>query len=362
MRRVPLYVVGLVLAVAALVLVSAFAGVSFEGDTHDGQGKVTRYLSLDAQRGPGDVPLRGSRLPASARPGAYVQLTCTRGVCTASRNRVVVKGPVAAPTLLAAGDIAHCDSSGDERTAAIAAAFRGNVEVATLGDSVYETGTAREFARCYAPSWGRVKARTRPAAGNHDYGTGAADAYYAYFGPAAGVPGRGWYSYEFGGWHVIVLNSNCAYVPGGGCAKGSEQERWLKADLAAHPARCTLAYWHHPRWSSGLHGSDDSYDAFWRDLQAAGADVVLTGHDHHYERFAPQTADAKPSRNGIRDWVVGTGGSETYPILGSADNSQVRIGGAPGVFELTLRPNGYEWRFIPVATNARTDSGQASCH
>jgi alkaline phosphatase len=269
---------------------------------------------------------------------------------------------VKTPTLIAAGDIAHCDSRGDEGTATLAASYSGRVRIAALGDLVYPAGTADTYARCYKPSWGRVKRLTRPAAGNHDYGTGTGTAYFDYFGRRAGPRDRGWYSYDLGDWHIVVLNSNCRYIPGGGCAKGSEQERWLRADLRAHPARCTLAYWHHPRFSSGLHGSDDTYDAFWRALQSAHADVVLNGHDHHYERFAPQTADGKAAGGGIREWVVGTGGSETYPVAGRKDNSQKRITGTPGVLVLSLRPAGYSWRFKPVETGDPTDSGSGSCH
>ncbi|MEA2480121.1 MAG: acid phosphatase type 7 [Thermoleophilaceae bacterium] len=360
MRRalIPLTVVAVALAV---LWASGLPPVGGDGGGTP-KGPAVRYLSLDSKRGPGDVRMAGRHVPQAMRPGSYVVLTCHGEQCSAAHKRTIVRGRVRSPTLLAAGDIAHCDSNGDEQTARIAAAYRGKVQLATLGDTVYPTGSERDFVRCYQPSWGKLSLPDRPAAGNHDYGTGSATTYFAYFGPAAGPAGRGWYSYEYGGWHVVVLNSNCGFVPGGGCGVGSEQERWLRADLAAHPARCTLAYWHHPRWSSGPHGSDPSYDAFWRDLRAAGADVVLNGHDHDYERWAPQNADGKRDPNGIREWVAGTGGSELYPIVSSYDNSQVKIAGTPGLLELTLHPTGYEWRFLPVEATAAADSGRARCH
>jgi 3',5'-cyclic AMP phosphodiesterase CpdA len=195
--------------------------------------------------------------------------------------------------------------------------------------------------------------RVRPAAGNHEYGTGVADAYFTYFGPRAGPPGRGWYSYELGRWHVVVLNSNCDFAPGGGCAAGSEQEQWLRADLAAHAsAKCTLAYWHHPRHSSGLHGDTPAVDPLYRALIAGRVDVLLQGHDHDYERFAP--------RSGLREWVVGTGGATNYPIAGAEKGSEARWSGH-GLLALTLRPKGYEWRFLATAGGAFRDAGTGRC-
>ena len=247
------------------------------------------------------------------------------------------------PTLVAAGDIASCRSSGDEQTAALVARTPGTVAV--LGDAVYERGTAVELRDCY--SWRRFRARTRAALGNHEYGSPGARAAKAFFG----LPDRGYYSYELGTWHVVVLNSNCG--PAGGCSEGSPQQRWLADDLAQSPARCTLAYWHHPRHSSGLHGSDESMAALWRTLARDGADVVLAGHDHHYERFAPL--------NGIRSFVVGSGGRSHYPVLRRLPRSEVVNDTTYGVLRLTLRPSGYEWRFLPVAGSRFSDSGSADC-
>jgi hypothetical protein len=263
----------------------------------------------------------------------------------------------AAATLVAAGDIASCDSDGDEATARLLDRVRGTI--AALGDTVYENGTDAEFSRCYAPSWGRHRPRTRPAVGNHEYGVDGAAGYFRYFGRVARPP-RGYYSYDLGAWHVVVLNSNCR--PAGGCAAGSPQERWLRADLAAHPAACTLAYAHHPRFSSGPHGSDETLVDLWRALYRAGVDVVLAGHDHHYERFRPLTPTGRPDRrHGIRQFVVGTGGRSLRPTLSPQPGSEVRSSRSYGVLVLRLRPERYSWRFLAVGGRVR-DAGSATCH
>ncbi|MET0619346.1 MAG: metallophosphoesterase, partial [Thermoanaerobaculia bacterium] len=188
------------------------------------------------------------------------------------------------PVLVGAGDIASCDSGGDEQTAALLDTIDGTVF--TLGDNVYPNGTAKQFLECYDPSWGRHKARTRPVPGNHDYRTQGAAGYFGYFGSAAGDPRTGYYAYDLGTWRVLVLNSNCRQI--GGCGPGSAQEKWLKQDLAENPRPCTVAMWHHPRYSSGEHGDDTDMRHIWKVLYDADADLVLAGHDHTYERFAPQ--------------------------------------------------------------------------
>jgi hypothetical protein len=259
-----------------------------------------------------------------------------------------------AALLLAAGDIAECPRQGDEATAALLDTLPGTVAV--LGDNAYERGTEEEYARCYDPSWGRHKARTRPTPGNHEYATPDAAPYYAYFGAAAGNPGEGWYSYELGAWHVVVLNSEVPRTP------DSPQIQWLRADLAAHPARCTLAYWHKPRFSSGPHGNNEAMQPFWEALYEAGADVVLTGHDHIYERFAPMTPDGRAdAARGIRSFVVGTGGRSLYDIANVAANSQFRQNTAIGIIRFELAESSYRWRFIPTS-GAPMDEGSASCH
>jgi hypothetical protein len=267
------------------------------------------------------------------------------------------------PVLVGAGDIATCRSNSDEVTASLVALAGVDATVATFGDHAYPQGTDANFAQCYNPSWGILfKDRTKPSPGNHEYETPGASGYFTYFGAAAGEPDKGYYSYDLGSWHVISLNSNCSFVAGG-CAAGSPQEQWLKADLAAHSNECTLAYWHHPRFSSGIHGDKASVGPFWDALYQAGADVVLNGHDHDYERFAPQnpSGQADPAQ-GISEFVVGTGGAELRNFRRIKPNSEVRVAQQNGVLKMTLHPNGYDWQFLTAPVGAVDDTGSASCH
>ncbi|MBA2701891.1 MAG: putative Ig domain-containing protein [Chloroflexi bacterium] len=235
-------------------------------------------------------------------------------------------------------------------------------DVLTLGDNAYNSGTLAQFETCFGPSWGRAKARTRPAAGNHEYRTLNAADYFTYFGGAAGDPTKGYYSYDYGAWHVVVLNSgDCAVVA---CAVGSAQEAWLRADLAASDAACTIAVWHHARFSSGSsHGSNAALQPFYQALYDFDADLILTGHEHNYERFAPQTATglADPVR-GIRQFVVGTGGAGHYGFGPTLANSEVRNSDTFGVLALRLGATGYGWDFVPEAGKTFTDRGSAACH
>jgi hypothetical protein len=258
--------------------------------------------------------------------------------------------------LLAAGDIADCNENGDELTANILDAQAGTI--ATLGDNVYNSGTARQFAECYDPSWGRHKDRTMPAPGNHDYNTSGATGYYGYFGAAAGDPSQGYYSYDLGAWHIIVLNSNIDMAP------GSAQEQWLRSDLAAHPVSCTLAYWHHPRFNSGAsHGNRRETAPLYQALYENGAEIVLSGHEHLYERFAPQNPNAQADPAfGIRQFIVGTGGKNLYRFDSPEPNSEIRNNATFGVLRLTLNPDGYSWQFLPVEGSSFTDSGSGTCH
>lgn len=275
------------------------------------------------------------------------------------------------PVIAAAGDIA-CDPSNANFSGRLSwscqmkatsdlLAGMDLTAVLALGDTQYEDGALRKFQLSYDPTWGRFKQITRPVPGNHEYGTTKAAGYFAYFGDAAGDPDRGYYSFDIGAWHLIALNSNCGAV--GGCGAGSPQERWLRADLAAHPARCTLAYWHHPRFSSGFHGTNAVYAAFWRALYEADAEVVLTGHDHDYERFAPQdpAGSSDPGR-GLREFVVGTGGRSLYGLRRPEENSAVFNSDTFGILVLTLHPGNYEWKFVPVPGRNFTDAGRANCH
>ena len=260
--------------------------------------------------------------------------------------------------LLAAGDIARCNSTGDEVTASLLDQRFGSV--LTLGDNAYGEGSAAQFRDCYDPTWGRHKARTRPTPGNHDYNTPGATGYYDYYGAAAGEPGAGWYSYDLGAWHIIVLNSNCAEI--GGCTRTSPQGLWLEADLAANPRICTLAAWHHPRFSSGIsHGSSTATRDLYDILHSHGADVVLTGHDHNYERFAPQDAFGVADPTGPTEFVVGTGGADQREMGTLEPNSLTSAGNLWGVLELTLHESSYDWRFLPAAGSTYTDAGSASC-
>jgi len=261
--------------------------------------------------------------------------------------------------LVGAGDIARCDLGDDSATAALIAAIPGTVFVA--GDVAYQRGTAEEFRDCYGPTWGAFQDRTLPAPGNHEYKTPGAAGYYGQFGAAAGTPGEGWYATDVGTWRVIVLNAECADV--GGCGEGSPELAWLRSELAAHPARCTVAIWHEPRWSSGAHGDDAAVGPFWTALYLAGAELVLNGHDHDYERFAPQDPSGRRDlTQGIREFVVGTGGAQLRPLRERRPNQQAADAQTHGVLKLTLRPDGYDWVFLPVAGETFTDSGSGACH
>jgi hypothetical protein len=263
-------------------------------------------------------------------------------------------------TLVAAGDVAFCGQPYDEATAAVVNSIPGTV--AALGDLAYEQGTAAEFAACYQPSWGQFKSRTRPAPGNHEYESGSASGYFGYWGSQAGNPAQGWYSYDLGSWHIIALNSECGRI--GGCFAGSPEETWLRADLAAHPRECTLAYWHEPLFSESAGSSEADKLPFWKALYDAHADVVLNGHSHNYQRFAPQApTGAADSVRGIREFVVGTGGNPNlHPLNTPVPNIEVADNTTWGVLQLTLHPRGYDWQFIRAAGGSFTDSGSQSCH
>ena len=262
-------------------------------------------------------------------------------------------------TLVGAGDIADCTSNLDTQTAALVADIEGTVF--TLGDNAYEDGTRREFNECYEPTWGRFLDRTRPAPGNHDYNTAGAAGYFAYFGDRAGPEGRGYYAYTRGAWRIYSLNSNCGEI--GGCGAASAQLRWLRSDLAEHPSRCALAYWHHPRYSSGRHGNQAFMDPTWNELYDAGIELVLAGHDHSYERFAPmnKAGNLAPDK-GITSFVVGTGGREFYEFDEILPTSRARATGVAGVIRLTLQPGSWSSTFVPVPGGDFTDRAQDVCH
>jgi len=267
----------------------------------------------------------------------------------------VVARPIAPAVLVGAGDIADCTRNQDSLTANLLDTIPGTVFA--LGDNAYPDGTSSQYTTCYGSTWGRFKSRTRPVPGNHDYNTPGAAGYFGYFGAAAGDPATGYYSYDLGAWHIVALNSDASTIA------GSSQEQWLRADLAAHPAQCTLAYWHHPLFSSSTVAVDTSTRALWQALYEAGAELVLNGHHHDYERFAPQTpAGVADPAFGIREIIAGTGGSDFHTLGPTVPNSEARNDQTFGVLKLTLSSGGYDWKFIPIAGQTFTDAGSGTCH
>ncbi|HXV59211.1 MAG TPA: Ig-like domain-containing protein [Vicinamibacteria bacterium] len=331
--------------------------VVFLGTATDAEdGDVSSLVSWESDRD-GMIGAGGSFTSDLSEGVHVVTATATDTGGKSGSDQVLFVVLPTGVVVVGAGDIAGCGPQNDEGTAALLDDIAGTV--ITLGDHVYPDGAAQEFANCYDPSWGRHKWRTQPSAGNHDYHTAGASAYFDYFGAAAGNPGEGYYSYDLGSWHVIVLNSNCAQV--GGCDPGSPQGQWLQSDLAANPSTCTLAYWHHPRFSSGEHGNAAAAVDLFEMAYQGGIDVVLTAHDHDYERFAPQDPNGNLDQTrGVRQFVVGTGGAALRPMVTVLPNSQVRHSDSHGVLKLTLYPAGYEWEFVTVS-GTFTDSGAAAC-
>ena len=270
-------------------------------------------------------------------------------------------------TVYAAGDIAYCSHpdpawSGAAATAVLVEAGLAadpHALVLTLGDLAYPRGTSAEFTNCYGPTWGRFKSRTLPAPGNHEYLTPGASGYFGYFGAVAA---RGYYSVSLGSWRLYSLDSNL------GPTAHAAQLAWLREELARHPARCTLAYWHHPLYSSGMNGNISRMKDAWQLLYDAGAELVLSGHDHVYERFAPQDANGRrDDAHGIRQFVAGTGGAYATPLAWPRANSEARDSNNAGVLKLVLEDGGYEWQFLAVQhdgddVQGRTDRGAARCH
>jgi Calcineurin-like phosphoesterase len=251
--------------------------------------------------------------------------------------------------LLAVGDVATCDSQADDTVAALASRLPGTI--AMLGDTVYDDGSTPDFRECFDPSWGQMRSRIRPAVGNHEYHTDAASGYFTYFGAAAGEAGKGWYSYDLGAWHVVVLNSNCGEEVE--CWSGSEQYAWLQSDLASFSGECLLAYWHHPRWSSGRHGNSDWVGPFWDAVRDAGGDIVLNGHDHTYERV---------SVDGVREFLVGTGGKSHYPFTNDPlPTTEARNDSTYGLLWLALGEGSYQWEFVGLGDTGFTDAGTGQC-
>jgi acid phosphatase type 7 len=288
-------------------------------------------------------------------------LACTAAMLAAAPGI----GQTTAVTLVGAGDIASCSSDRDKATADVLAQVSGTVF--TLGDNVYPDGTASQFQNCYHPTWGEQKSRTKPSVGNHEYHTEKASGYFGYFGARAGNPSKGYYTYKRGSWRIIVLNSNCSEV--GGCGELSTQGGWLRQTLTSYQAGCTLAYFHHPLFASTGAASPE-VRPFWNILYDHDADVILSGHAHYYERFAPQRPDGtRDGSSGIREFVVGTGGAPPVNPMTSprAANSVVDSEKSPGitaygVLKLRLSAGSYTRKFLPVAGETFTDSGTGQCH
>ena len=339
------------------------------------EGEVFGLMLPDAAGGCGEGTVPLYRLYNNGQTGApnhrYTTSLATRAtmlgqgwVAEGAGPGVIgcVPGPEVPVTIVAAGDIGQCfgrpaSESGAARTASLVRSQ--DALVLTLGDHAYENGTPDEFANCFQPTWGAFKDRIYPSPGNHDYNTADAGGYFDYFGARAGPERRGYYSYDYRGWHFIALNSLVGVSP------QSEQYRWLEADLAkSSDALCTIAYWHFPAFNSGaVYGGSKEMKPFVDALYAAGVEMVLSGHEHIYERFAPQRGDgtADPSR-GVRQFVVGTGGHELNPMGSPAQNSEFRYNASWGILRLTLHAGSYAWEFVSVGSGAVVDAGSAKCH
>ncbi|MEX2156255.1 MAG: PKD domain-containing protein [Gemmatimonadales bacterium] len=330
----------------------------------------------DGAEGPWDYTIQwGDGTTSDGDRGSPGTITATHAYASEAGYRVVVNVTdrfgaqgsdsltitATPPVLVGAGDIGDCLRTGDDSTGALLDRIEGIVM--PLGDNAYLDGTPEEYANCYDPAWGRHKARSRPVAGNHDYNTPGATGYYGYFGAAAGDPAKGYYSYTLGSWFVIVLNTGTDSPPN--YAVGSPQEQWLRAELASHSQQCVLAMFHHPRFSTTLgRGLRPEVKPLWDALYEYGADLVINGHDHSYQRFAPQKPDgtADPAY-GIRQITVGTGGGEGLYQWGDVvPNLDVRDNETWGVIKVTLRQSGYDWQFVPVTGKTFTDSGSGTCH
>lgn len=310
--------------------------------------------------------MKQSQMPLVAI-AALAVLTLLQG-CRSDRSHIGLLSDDSLPgqgvTIYAAGDIADCrrwspEKTGAADTAAMIAAelaTDGKAAVLALGDNTYPIGLLTEFTDCYGPTWGRFKQRTYPAPGNHEYYSPQAAGYYRYFGDAAGPAQRGYYSTHIGDWHIISLNSNLKPPA------HAEQLAWLEDDLARNSRRCTLAFWHHPRFSSGGHGSSPKMDDVWKTLAKAGADVVLAAHDHDYERFAPlDAAGNRDDKAGMRSFVVGTGGAHLTPMRFPQAHSEASSNSTNGVLRMVLKATGYEWEFLPVKKEAFQDRGIGLC-
>jgi hypothetical protein len=319
-------------------------------------GQAVRFASKEAGAGTSPQLVVETSTPttgSTSSPSTTVPTTTTAPTTTAPTT-TTTPPPAGNPVIAVAGDIAG-SGTGDSATAALLDALNPTA-VLTAGDNAYENGSSSDYTNYYAPTWGRYKSSTFPTPGNHEYQTSGASGYFGYFGSRAGTAGKGFYSHNIGAWHLIALNSEIAH------GATSEQVTWLKNDLAAASAQCVLAYWHKPRFTAGNYSDLSEFQPFWDALYAANADVVINGHDHNYQRYAPLTpSGVRDDARGLREFVVGTGGRSHYGIRADS-RRQAADGGTYGVLKLTLRTAGYDWQFLPEAGKTFSDSGSASCH
>jgi hypothetical protein len=277
-------------------------------------------------------------------------VTLSDNVTATATPTITPTAPEGSVTFVGAGDISSCDNNNDELTAQLLDGIPGTIFA--VGDNAYDSGTLSQFTNCYDPTWGRYKDRIKPVPGNHEYLTSGASGYFQYFN---NIPS--YYAYNLGSWRIYALNSEIDV------SASSEQVKWLEDDLAANPSQCVLAYWHKPRWSSGTHhGSNETFQTLWQILYSAGAEVVINGHEHNYERFAPMNATGQADPLGLREFVVGTGGRDLYDFGTLLPNSEVHDDTSFGVLKFTLRPTGYDWQFVPVVGSTFTDNGSTECH
>lgn len=351
---------------AAVLCITLLLGAYIWLQWRAGQATLDAARSLGAPTPPHTpTPRPAAKIPS---PTGHAATLATQRAITPTRPpspTLPLPTPIpftpAEAELVGAGDIAVCATSGAAVTAGLLAGFP-RAAIFSAGDSSNEQATLDQYQNCFAPTWGAYKARIYPAAGNHDYVQPGAASYFKYFGAAAGDPAKGYYSFELGAWHILVINSNCKEI--GGCEAGSPQYQWVKQDLAAHSTLCSLAIWHAPRYSSGVHGNDLEMLAIWKALYNAGAELVISGHDHEYERFAPlNPLDNLDAAYGMRQFVVGTGGAPLRTTQGyRTSHSQVLIENVHGVLDLKLHPASYDWQFIPEPGKSETDSSSAVCH
>ncbi len=317
------------------------------------------------------VPTLVPLLLSALAIGCKIPVQITPPTADAPAAAVALSG---ASVMIGVGDIAACGSNGAELTAKVVDSVLKADSVAkvddmvfTLGDNAYPSGSASDFARCFAPTWGdsskRIMKKIHPTPGNHEHNTSGAAPYYQYFGSAAGSSKKGYYSYDIGAWHAIVINSELIVNPAFNDADRKAQEDWLRSELKGVQKKCTLAYWHHPRFSSGWHGDDASLQTIWQELYDGGVDLILNGHDHEYERFLPQNPFAvKDTLKGMVEIVAGTGGGDLRGFRGKPDpNMAAQIQGHFGVLKLTLGKE--EWRSAFIETNGRVwDPAGGKCH